>query len=142
MKKLIALLSAAVMCLSLAACGDSGVNIEEAIIGDWSGDFEYQGATLHANGDSDMCIAKGHNATTTLSIFKGGAMQFTLRSNETGYEITTSGTWELSDGVLVLSYNFGLSDVTLSWEIDTENTPYCLNVQGKNGLFPTTLVKE
>ena len=142
MKKIFALLLAAVMCISLAACGESGVNIEEAIIGDWLGDFEYQGDTIYANGDSDMCIAKGHNATTTLSIFKGGAMQFTLRSNETGFEATRSGTWELSDGVLVLSYNSGLSDVTLSWEIDTENTPYCLNVQGKNGLFPTTLVKE
>lgn len=135
MKKILALLLVAVMCLSLAACGS---NVKETVIGDWVGDFVYDSNTYHANGDSDMCLAAGHNATTTLSIYKGGAMQFVVRSNETGFETKNSGTWEVSDGVLVITYG----DTVKSFEVDTDSTPNTLKIQGSSVFFPTTLNKK
>ena len=139
MKKLLALLLAAAMCFSLVACGGK---VEDAVIGDWTGDFVYGSTTIHANGNSDMCLEAGHKATTTLSIYNGGAMQFVVRSNETGFETKNSGTWEVSDGVLVITYSNWGGDKVLSFVVDADSTPNTLTIQGSNVYFPDTLVKD
>lgn len=139
MKKFVALFLASIMCLSLIACSDA--KTEEIIIGDWSGDFIYDSTTIRVDGGSDMYLIAGHKATTTLSIYKGGAMQFVVRSNETSFEMKKSGKWEVSDGVLVITYNRG-GDKVLSFEVDTDSTPNTLKIQGSNDLFPDTLVKK
>ena len=138
MKKLVALLLAVTMCLSCAACGK--ISVEEAVIGDWTGEFVYASTTMHANGDSDMCIEAGHTVTTTLHIFKGGTTQFTLLSNETGFETSFNGTWEVSDGILVITYSTWAANQVVSFEPNEEVT--ALRIQGSNVYFPDTITKK
>ena len=144
MRKMIALLLAVIMCLSLVGCGGNKVDVSEAVIGDRIGVSEYQGVKVSASSDNKLCVEAGHNVTTTLSIFKGGTMQFTVHGNETGYEFTTDGTWEVSDDVLVITYTFSMisGEKATGWEVDTDTTPYTLNVQGTDRFFPKTLSKN
>lgn len=137
MKKILALLLAAAICLTLVACGSK---VEETVIGDWSGDFIYSMETIHANGNSKLCIAAGHNVTTTLSLFEGNALQITLHSNETGFEIFYNGTWEIKNGILVITY--GTAAQAVSFIINTDTTTDTLTLQGISYIFPDTLTKR
>ena len=152
MKKVFALIMALVLVLSLVACGGgtteskdegkSGASVEEAVIGDWAGDYTYNGGTkIHGGKPKEEFIDDGHSVTTTLSIYKGGSMQFTLHSNVTGFETSISGKWELSDDVLVITYTYSKEE-TCGFEVDTNSTPNTLTTQGTNIYFPAKLTKQ
>ena len=110
MKKILSLMLAMVLVLSLAACGGGaksenngkekgGESVEEAVIGDWTGDYVYNGISI-----GDHSFDAGQSVTTTLNIFKGGTIQFMLHNNETNSEMDFNGKWEISDDVLVITY--------------------------------------
>ncbi len=125
MKKIVAMILVIAMCFSLSACGK--VKVEEAIIGDWTYDLIWQGLTSSERDNPDMCIEEGHSATNTLSFFEGGTVKLTTRSNETGFETTQfNGTWEIVDGVVVISAKVLWDSGSFSLGIDTESEPYTL----------------
>ena len=125
MKKIVAMILVIAMCLSLSACGK--VKVEEAIIGDWTYDLIWKGLASRERDNPDMCIEEGHSATNTLSFFEGGTVKLTTRSNETGFETTQfNGTWEIVDGVVVISAKVLWDSGSFSLGIDTESEPYTL----------------
>ncbi len=141
MKKALALLLALVMCLSLVACGEntnnSTADVSEIVIGDWSGEYESQYKVKYGGKDVNI----GDTMTLTVSIFKGGAMQIHRYDNDTGAEITWSGTWEETDGIIVLTHDNAISVVTISYELKLDAEPYTMSIQGTSMDFPNTLAK-
>lgn len=144
MKKFIAIILMTAICLTLSSCGkakvedvkseedvkvEEPIKVEEAIIGDWTYDLIWKGITSSDRDNPDMCLAEGHSATNTLSFFRGGTVTLKSRSNETGFETTQfNGTWEVVDGVVVMSATILWESASYSIEVDTESEPYTLRL--------------
>ena len=119
MKKLITLLLATVLTLSLAACGggsdtssggeSSQITVDESTItGTWEGVFESE--------DKDDTI------TQTLELYKGGTGKLTSVHSNGESDNNFSGTWELKDDVL----NFSYLSTTIGYEIKTSDNQISL----------------
>lgn len=118
MKKLLALLLAIIMCISLIACGNNTASIEESetvntestaqdniselCIGTWKWDFK--------NSESNDW------GVETMELFKGGTGKGTnsMHSNGQYYPLT----WEVKDGILVVS--FEADPLSCAFEVDVE----------------------
>lgn len=137
MKKLIVLLLVVVLCLSAMACGGKK-DPSEIVIGKWEGNYIAQGnaTTIVRDGKE---IVPGDSLTETLCIFKGGAAEILIFDNDTGAEQKYSATWEVSDGVLIVSRTLNGYDLVDSFEIHTDSTPYTLSMQGSG--LPSSLTK-
>ena len=131
-KRTLALLLALALCLSLCACGSG--KMQEVVVGEWFGAYTWSGSTLSHNGAE---LNTGDKVDFTMSIFKGGAVEI-IRKNDNEYERTSTGTWEVSDGVLVIT----CGDSVISWEIDVDSSPNVLTINGSNAAFPRTLTRE
>lgn len=141
MKKTISLILALVLCLCLSLCACSKNNIAEEVVGVWTGTYVYQGDRYFYNG---IEINPGDNYKMTINIFKGGAVEIINDSTENDHETTYTGTWEISDDVLVIAYTptiYGAGEIVVSWEIDIKAEPSTLTLQGSNKYFPKTLTK-
>lgn len=137
MKKLLSLILALVLCLGLCACGSKNKN---AVIGEWEGIYTDQdGGVQLADGNKTK---PGDLYETKVSIFKGGAVQMVRSHTELDLQYSDTGTWEISDGILVFTFSIsGGRNVILSWEINTKVKPNTLTFQGENKLFPAVLTK-
>ena len=85
MKKLLALLLATVMCLSLVACGSDP---SKAVLGTWRSDSGYA-CTFKADGTGEVAIDKGTTASCTW-------------------------TYNEETGVFNVNYGYGKGDATVS----------------------------
>lgn len=128
MKKLFALMLAAAMALSLAACGgsngtennntsseeDTEITIDDnSVIGTWSGEFQ-------SREDSNNTMRR------TIVLYKGGTGEFTSTNSNGKKGTHFSGTWELKDDVL----NFSYLDQTHGYGISvSENTMSMTNFE-------------
>lgn len=138
MKKLLALILAAALALSLVACGGGKADYAELVLGDWTGDYDaMNNATIGVRDGKE--IHPGDSMTETLSVFKGGTAEILLHDNDTGAEQTYSATWEVSDDVLIISRTFNGHDIIDSFGINTDTEPYTLSMQGSG--VPQTLTK-
>lgn len=134
MKKIIAMLLVVAMCFSLTACGK--VKVEEAIIGDWTCDLTYNGLEYSDRDNPDLYIAPGHSATNTFRFYKGGTFDLDVLSHETGYETNVmNGTWEVVDGVVVISAKALWDSGSFSLAIDTESEPYTFTMMGNDTVY-------
>lgn len=136
MKKIIAMILVAVVCFSLSACGK--VKVEEAIIGDWTYDYTYNTdlVTYGDRNDPNRHIGKGDPVTNTMSFFEGGTYKLVATNTNTGYEHTMfSGTWEMKDGVVVISASLGLESGSYSLAVNTESEPYTFTFMGNDTVY-------
>ena len=124
MKKLLALMLAAALALSLVACGgDSGagdtntpseeeteITIDDnSIVGTWSGEVESEEST------EDFPIT----ISFTIELYKGGTGKFTSKKSNSTSESNFASTWELQDNILNLTYG----GMTSGYEIEvSDNT--------------------
>ena len=141
MKKALSLILALVLCLSLVACGEKTPKADpaEAIVGEWSGTYIWQGVKLTSNGAE---LNTGDTVDFTMSVFKGGAIEIIRENPENEYKTTSTGKWEVSDGVLVITCATSGGDIVISWEINTDASSNTLSMNGSNHAFPQTLTKE
>ena len=133
MKKTVSLILVFMLCMLLISCS---MKPAEVVVGEWAGTYTWQGSKQYYNGKE---LDTGDTLKFTMSIFKGGAVEIVRENPEKDYKSTHTGTWEISDGVLVVACP---TDVVISWEINTDVTPETLNMNGSNIAFPKTLIKE
>lgn len=101
MKKVIALLLVAVMCLSLVACGEVK-SLKDELVGTW------------------VCVytdESGKEIEQVLDIYKGGTAEFNSSAG-----VHNEGTWKIEDGVL----NYSVLLFTRGFSIDTSASPMTL----------------
>ena len=101
MKKLIALLLVAVMCLSLVACGE-GKSLKDEVVGTW----------VYVHTDKS-----GKQVEQVLEIYKGGTAEFNSSAG-----VHNEGRWKIEDGVL----NYTVLLFTRGFAIDTSASPMTL----------------
>ena len=122
MKRLIALILAAALALSLAACANNESNTadivsEDDFIGTWEREF--------TNSDNEKI-------KQTIEIYKGGTGHFTITHYDGEADNNYDGTWELNDDVLNFTYTF----VTIGLEIDKSSNPISLiRVDDSDAIF-------
>ncbi|MBE7016362.1 MAG: hypothetical protein E7417_06065 [Ruminococcaceae bacterium] len=96
MRKIIALLLAVIMCLSLVGCSEEKQNtnntsteqdIKDCVIGTWERSFT---------------TSTGEDVKQVMEIYKGGSGKFFIYSNNDG---TFPATWEIQDNVLNFTYS-------------------------------------
>ncbi len=98
MKKSLSLLLVLVLCLSLCACG---VNVEEAVVGTWS-------------------CTEAQKYDTVIELYKGGTGKYiTLIDGSTEYGSNYPITWEVKDGVLNITLQFGVEGFIYNESFDT-----------------------
>ena len=141
MKKALSLILAFVLCLSLCACGKhtQKSDLEEAVVGKWTGTYIYLGATSHYNG---AVLNAGDKVEFSLLVFKGGAVEIIHQNTQNLYRLTSTGTWEITDGTFVITCDTSNGDVVISWEINSDATPKTMSKNGSNSAFPQTITKE
>ena len=101
MKKLVALLLAAVLCLSLIACGEDK-SLKDEVVGTW--------VYVHID-------KSGREVEQVLSIYKGGTAEFNSSAG-----VHNEGRWKIEDGVL----NYSVFLFTGGFSIDTNASPMTL----------------
>ena len=122
MKRLIALLLAAALALSLVACGNNANNTTDTIseddfIGTWEREF--------TNSDNEKI-------KQTIEIYEGGTGHFTITHYDGEADNNYDGTWELNDDVLNFSYTL----VTIGLKIDKSSNPVSLiRVDDSSAIF-------
>ena len=131
MKKIVALLLVAVMCMLFAACGAVS---SETVIGEWIGNYTNQSKFFYNNKEFNA----GDEIKLTMNIYKGGTLQVVRKNTVNDAETITDGTWEIKDDILVTTFNVTNGDLVLSWEIIDE----ILKLQGSNYAFPNELIKK
>lgn len=131
MKKIVALLLVAVMCMLFAACGAVS---SETVIGEWIGNYTNQSKFFYNYKEFNA----GDEIELTMNIYKGGTLQVVRKNTVNDAETITDGTWEIKDDILVTTFNVTNGDLVLSWEIIDE----ILKLQGSNYAFPNELIKK
>ena len=101
MKKIIAFLLVAVMCLSFVACGKDK-SLKEEVVGTW--------IYVHTN-------ESGNETKQVLEIYEGGTAEFNSSAG-----VHNEGTWKIKDGVL----NYEVLLFTRGFSIDTSASPMTL----------------
>ena len=139
MKRIIALALTLILCVALVACGAG----ESFVIGNWSGNYIYEGNITSTNADNNTVLSPNDPMELTLSIYKGGACQIIRYDIKTAWSRTYTGTWELNDGVLVLSMNSDSGGIqTVGYEIVIENDSASLIPQGDSWAYPSLTKKN
>ena len=131
MKKIVALLLVAVMCMLFAACGAVS---SETVIGEWIGNYTNQSKFSYNYKEFNA----GDEIELTMNIYKGGTLQVVGKNTVIDAEMITDGTQEIKDDILVTTFNVTNGDLVLSWEIIDE----ILKLQGSNYAFPNELIKK
>jgi len=114
MKKVLSMILAFVLCLSLCACGKNGgtdssaesqsLEVKDYVIGTWERCFTN---------------SKGQNVKQTIEIYKGGTGKFLIYSDR---EYSYVANWEIKDDIL----NFTYTMITLGLILDTTADPMTL----------------
>lgn len=124
MKKVISLVLALLMCLSLCACGGNNapeatetptetqtIELKDCVVGTWERNFT---------------TSDGEEVKQVIEAYKGGTGKFFIYTVENGLEKNGSfqASWEIRDDVL--NFTCGSSSVTLGLILDTDAKPMTL----------------
>ncbi len=119
MKKVLALILALVLVLSLAACGGGSSSEEtkaeittDSLIGDWYRTDDYE---TFDNGKAKDLIE------VEIRLLKGGIYKSSLAANPNWDEFGTND-WEIKDGCVILTEHYSTRDFNYAYEIIDENT--------------------
>ena len=85
MKKIVALLLVAVMCMLFAACGAVS---SETVIGEWIGNYTNQSKFSYNYKEFNA----GDEIELTMNIYKGGTLQVVRKNTVNDAEMITDGT--------------------------------------------------
>lgn len=119
MKKLLALILAAALALSLVACSGGGaedINPNDVAIGTWKGEYTVR--------KGNALIPAGTRMIIILEIYQGGTgrqERYLYDKYEDGEPNTSMpGTWEVSDGVLNFTEDGMFGSHTTGFDFDIE----------------------
>ena len=102
MKKIIALLLAIVMCLSMCACGTTGKNMKDSIVGTWKYYYELTEASVYYENVGDKCVQ-------TIELYKGGTGRIYWYNETADHEGSNVPlTWEIKDDIVNITYDIGV----------------------------------
>lgn len=124
MKKVLALLLAMVLVLSLAACGGQQGLKSEDCIGTWVNSYKLTEHSL--GGDA------GDDFNNTIELYKGGTGRISWNNETTGENHgDISLKWEIADDIINIDYEDNFGNNTLGLEYNKEKEAL-VSVDGKN----------
>ena len=114
MKKLLALILAAALALSLVACGGGKTSLSDVAVGTWSGEFTWKA--------ENSSIPSGTRMIVVVDIYTGGTGSLISlpydEYNAGQSHATNPGTWEVTDDAL--NFHSSSDDITYGFVFDEE----------------------
>ena len=102
MKRLMLCFLAIVMCLSLCACGTTGKNMKDSIVGTWKYYYELAEASFPYENVGDKCVQ-------TIELYKGGTGRIYWYNETCDHEGSNVPlTWEIKDDLVNITYELGV----------------------------------